>query len=96
MALSEDHIRRAVDEALAPVWIRERRRARRRWAWETAGRVVAGLAALGALALTVRIAMGVSVPWIFFACMAVLMTALAFSQSEGREHLREGRPSTPS
>ena len=87
MALSEDHIRRAVDEALEPVWAHERSRALRRWAWGTAGRVAVGMLSLAAVGVAVHLAFGRSLPWTFFAVTGALMSAAAFSQREGREHL---------
>jgi len=88
MALAEDHLRRAVDEALEPAWPRERRRALQRWAWSTAGRVATGLVALCALGLVLHLMFGLTLPWVFYGFMGTLMAVLAFSQSEGREHLR--------
>jgi hypothetical protein len=88
MALSEDHIQRAVDEALEPAWPHERHRALQRWRWATAGRITAGLATLFALGLALRLMFGMTLPWVFYGFMGALMTVLAFSQSEGREHLR--------
>jgi Kef-type K+ transport system membrane component KefB len=83
MALSEDELRRAVDEALEP----ERLRALHRWAWATAGRVAVALVALFALGLVLRVLFGMTLPWMFFAFMGALMAATAFAQPEGREHL---------
>ena len=88
MALSEDHLRRAVDETLEPAWPHERRRALQRWAWSTAGRVAVGLVALSSLGLALRVMFGMTLPWVFYGFMGALMAALAFAQSEGREHLR--------
>jgi len=90
MATSEGHLAQAVDEALEP----ERRRALRRWACATAGRVAVGLSALWAMALGLQHAVGLTLPWTFFGFMGSMMAALAFSQSEGRDHLRK-EASTP-
>jgi hypothetical protein len=89
MSLAEEHIRSIVDETLEPVWSCERRRALRRWRWETIGRVTGGLFALVGLSFAVHVMVGMGVSWTFLACMGFLMTVLAFSQTEGREHLRQ-------
>jgi len=85
MADSEEHLARAVDEVLDPAWIDERRRALRRWSYSTIGRVAIGMLALWVFDLLI----GMALPWVFFVFMAVLMTGSAFSQEEGREHLRQ-------
>ena len=89
MALSDDHLRQAVDEAMEPSWPRERRRALHRWAWSTAGRVAAALLALFVLGLIMQALVGVTLPWVFFGFIGALMAVLAFLQSDGREHLRQ-------
>ncbi len=49
MAVSEELLRRAVDEILEPAWPHERRRAARRLSYQTLTRIMGGfLAALGA------------------------------------------------
>ena len=85
MATSEEHLAQAVDEALAPAWPHEHRRAIRRWRYATAGRVAGALLALWALGAVV----GMRLPWTFFGFMGVIMAMAAFSQTEGREHLRQ-------
>jgi hypothetical protein len=89
MSRAEDHIRSMVDQTLEPVWSYERCRALWRWRCETAGRVGAGLVALLILGIGVHLLVGVTVPWTFFGFTGFLMTVLAFSQTEGREHLRQ-------
>jgi hypothetical protein len=89
MAIPEDHIREAVDEALGPAWPHERRRAIRRWVISTAGRVVGGLLVLWAIGFVVHLVAGMTLPWVFFVFVGFMMTILAFSQPEGREHLRQ-------
>ena len=84
MATSEERLAQAVDEALDPAWPHERRRALRRWSYSTVGRVAAGLLGVWVLAFII----GMRLPWTFFGCMGSLMTLAAFSQAEGREHLR--------
>jgi hypothetical protein len=78
----------ALEESLAPAWERERRRALRAWALATAARVALALGALVVLSLPVCLMTGATLPWAFDAVIAVMMTAGAFSQKEGREHLR--------
>lgn len=89
MVTSEEHLAGAVDEVLDPAWEDERRRAVRRWAYCTAERVAGGLLALWALGLVMHFIVGLTVPWMSFGFMGVLMAVLAFSQSEGRTHLRK-------
>ena len=89
MATSEEQLAQAVDEALEPAWSHERRRAIRRWNLSTVGRVAGGLLALWALGFLMDLTVGLVLPWIFFAFMGSMMTVLAFSQSEGREHLEK-------
>jgi acyl-CoA synthetase (AMP-forming)/AMP-acid ligase II len=84
MATSEEHLGQAVDEVLDPAWPDERRRALRRWSYSTVGRVAAGLLALWAFGLII----GLTLPWTFYGFMGLMMTSAAFSQEEGREHLR--------
>jgi hypothetical protein len=88
MAISEEHLRRAVDDVLEPAWLRERRRAARRLFSSTLGRVVGGLLALWVLALVVYLLTGVMVPWTFFVFMTVLMTVTALSDRDSRAHFR--------
>ena len=88
MASSERDVRRAVDEALDRAWAHERRRALQRWRLSTAARVAFGLLVLLVLDLVMRLMFDMTLPWAFFGIMGTLMATLAFSQTEGREHLR--------
>ncbi len=90
MASSEEHLARAVDEALEPAWPHERRRALRRWNCSTMGRVAAGLLALWSLVFVLHVMVGLTMPWTFYGFMGTMMTVGAFRQEEGREHLRKG------
>ncbi len=82
-----ERIDQAVDDILEGAWARERRRALRRWRFETALRLAAGLMALGTMCLVLRLVVGLTLPWAFFGFMTVLMAGAAFSQTDGREHL---------
>jgi hypothetical protein len=88
MATSEEHVAQAVDEVLDPAWPDERRRALWRWSYATIGRVAAGLLGLWALGFVMHLMVGLTLPWVFYGFMAVMMIMAAFSQEEGREHLR--------
>jgi hypothetical protein len=90
MSLSEDQIRRAVDEVLEPAWPAEARRAARAWNLATLGRVVAGLVGVGLILTVVRLVEGRSFPWTFFAFIAVLTVAVAFHAARDPQHLRRG------
>jgi hypothetical protein len=92
VSMSGERIEQAVDDILEPAWVRERRRALRRWRFETGVRLGAGLLPLWAMCLVLRLVVGVTMPWIFLGFMTALMTGAAFSQMDGREHLRNGRP----
>jgi hypothetical protein len=85
----------SLEEVLGSAWRRERRRALRKWAFATAARVLTALGALWALSFLLFVVFGMSLPWTFFALIGVLMSAGAFSQKEGREHLRAPRRESP-
>jgi len=88
MASSDEQLAQAVDAVLTPAWPDARRRALRRRSCATIGRVAGGLVGLWALGLVAHLVVGLTLPWIFFGCMGAMMTLAAFSQQEGREHLR--------
>jgi hypothetical protein len=90
--MPEDQLTKSVEDVLAPAWARERRRALRHWAWPTAARVAGGLLCLWVLGLVLYLVFGLILRWTFFGFIGLLMTGAAFSQTEGREHLREGSP----
>ncbi len=85
--MSGERIEHGVDDILESVWVRERRRAMRRWVFETGARLAAGLLALWGMCLILGLVVGLTMPWAFFGFMTVLMTGAAFSQKDGREHL---------
>jgi hypothetical protein len=91
VSMSGERIGQAVDDILEPAWVRERRRAMRRWTFETGIRLAAGLLPLLAMCLVLRLVVGLTMPWAFLGFMTVLMTGAAFSQRDGREHLGSGR-----
>jgi fatty acid desaturase len=87
MALSEEHLRSAVDEVLEPAWPRERRRAARRLRLRTISRIAGGCVALWGLGFVVHLWVGGSFPWLFFGVIALLATVAA-SVQEDHAHLR--------
>ncbi len=87
MAVSEEHLRRAVDEVLEPAWPQEQRRAAKRLAYSTVRRVVGGTLALWLLGLVVHLIVGGTFPWVYFGFIALLATIAAFGQDD-RSHLR--------
>ena len=60
MAISEEHLRRAVDDVLEPAWPWESRRVARRLVSSTLGRLAGTLLVLWVLALVVYLLTGVS------------------------------------
>jgi hypothetical protein len=60
MAISEEHLRRAVDDVLEPAWLREHRRAARKLHSSTLGRLAGALPVLWVLALVVYLLTDVS------------------------------------
>jgi hypothetical protein len=88
MSLSEEHLRKAVDDVLEPAWEDERRRAAAWHTWCTLGRVVGGMFALGALGLVARLVVGLTFPWTFWAFVAGLVTIAAFHDARDPAHLR--------
>jgi hypothetical protein len=91
VSVTGKRIEQAVDDILEPAWARERRRALRRWTFETAARLAAGLFPLWTFWLVLRLVIGLTMPWAFLGFMTVLMTGAAFSQRDGREHLGNER-----
>jgi hypothetical protein len=66
MVTSEEHLAQAVDEVLEQAWFREQRRARRRLAYCTLGRIALGLAIFWAVAIVAHLIVGVNIPWVLF------------------------------
>jgi len=77
MATVTHHLSRQVDEILEPVWQEERRRAKRRGIYAGVGRVVAGATVFLVIAVVVDLLVGVTVPWIAFACITIAAMALS-------------------
>jgi hypothetical protein len=89
VALSEEFLRRAVDDVLEPAWPRERRRASRRLARSMVSRLAGGLVALWAMALVVRVVVGPPFPWLAFGMITLMAsTVVVLCDLEDRSHLR--------
>jgi len=88
MAISEEQLRRAVDEVLEPVWPQERRRAVRRLAYSTLRRVAGGALVLWSLGFVVHLIVGAPFPWAYFGFIALLATIVALPDPGDRRHLR--------
>jgi len=87
MPLSDDQLRRAVDEVLDPIWHQEHRRARQHRVTSTVGRMAGGMLVLWALALVVQLVVGVTVPWVAFGFVTLLATVLAMWDAPDHPHL---------
>ena len=95
MALSEDHLRDAVDGVLEPAWPHERRRAARRLLRSSLGRWAGGMVAIVAFSLVLRLTIGLTVPWLFFAFIGFLAAIAALPDPADRAHLRREPDPTP-
>jgi len=73
----EEQLARAVDEVLDPVWPRERRRGIRRLTYTTLGRIAVGLLTMWAVAIVAHLVAPESFPWVYFAVITILGTAIA-------------------
>jgi len=88
MSVSEEILRRAVDQVLEPAWPLERRRAARRLTYHVLARIVGGFIVLWGLGITVHLLVGGPFPWMFFGVIALLAsTAASLSQCDP-SHLR--------
>lgn len=85
MSVSEEHLRRSVDDALDPVWPTERRRAARRWYYSRLRRAALGLLGFYGLALAI---FGLAMPWTFYAFIGGLTTLAALHEARDPDHLR--------
>ncbi len=94
MAVSEEQLRQQVDDALDPVWPRERRHAWRRAARHQAGHWALGMGAIAALALGVYVVIGIMVPWIFFVVIGILAGIAVLPDPEEQPHLKR-QPEAP-
>ena len=88
MALSEEHLRHAVDQVLEPAWPLERRRAARRLSFHVLARIAGGFLALWGLGITAHLLVGGPFPWMFFGLIALLASAAAAMTQCDRSHLR--------
>jgi hypothetical protein len=90
MPVSEEHIRRSVDEALEPAWPSEHRRAARRWLYSTLARAALGTLGFWSLALLIQLLVGLAFPWMFYAFIGGLTTMAALCDARDPDHLRRG------
>jgi hypothetical protein len=88
VSVSEEHLRRAVDEALEPVWPNERRRASRRLVLSTLGRAALGVLGFWGLAVGVYLLVGAVFPWTFYAFIGGLTVVAALHDARDPDHLR--------
>jgi hypothetical protein len=91
MPVSDEDLRRAVDDVLVPAWPREQLRARRRHWRSTVGRIVGGVLGFWGLASATSLPRGQFPPWTFLAFIAALTTAAGFHAARDPEHLRDHR-----
>lgn len=89
MAVSEEQLRRSVDDVLEPVWPREHRHAARRWLYSTLARAALGVLAFWSLALAVDLIFGLAFPWTFYACIGGLTIVAALCEARDPDHLRQ-------
>ena len=87
MAISEEYLRRAVDEVLEPVWAHERRRTFRRRAYSTVGRVIAGALVLWLVGFVVHLIVGVPFRWVDFGVIALLASIASLPELAGHSRL---------
>jgi len=90
MAISDEHLRRAVDEVLEPVWRHEHRLTVRRRAYSTGCRVLAGAFALWFLGFVVHLVVGVPFRWGYFGIIALLASIASLPAVVDRSHLGQG------
>jgi hypothetical protein len=88
MSVSEDDMRRAVDDVLEPAWPSEHRLARRRWRRATVARAVVGTLLLWALASGISLLIGRTLPPTFYAFVGGLAFVGALHEGHDPDHLR--------
>jgi hypothetical protein len=88
MSVSEEQIRRSVDEVLELAWPNEHRRTARRWYCATLARAAAGTLGFWGLALLIYLLVGIAFPWTFYAFIGVLTAVAALSGARDPDHLR--------
>ncbi|MGP0030370.1 MAG: hypothetical protein ACLPVF_07675 [Acidimicrobiales bacterium] len=88
MSVSEEHLRRAVDDVLEPVWPDERRRAARGWFYGTLARAALGILGFWGLAVVMYLVFGLALPWTFYAFIGGMTTMAALHEARDPEHLR--------
>jgi hypothetical protein len=84
MATSEEHLRRAVDEVLDPVWASERRR----MIYSTVGRVGMGVVTMWVVAFGAHLVVHENFPWVYFGVITLMGTTIAaLMNMDGSAHL---------
>jgi len=92
MSVSEDDLRRAVDDVLEPAWPQEHQRARRRWIASTLGRIAIGILGFYGMAFMLFILFGFAFPWTFYVFVGGMTTAAGLSEARDPDHLRKDAP----
>jgi hypothetical protein len=90
VSVSEEQIRRSVDEVMESAWPSEHRRASRRWLYSTLARAALGTLGFWSLALLMYLLVGLVFPWTFYAFVFGLTTIAALSDARDPDHLRRG------
>ena len=85
---SDEHLRRAVDEALEPAWPRVRRSVVARTAAVEMCRVAGFVLAIGAMVAFVRVGIGAAIPWSFLAFIGSLAAFAVLHGIRTGSHLR--------
>jgi hypothetical protein len=88
MPVSDEDLRRAVDDVLEPAWPREHLRARRLYRRSTVGRIVGGVLGFWGLAFATWLPQGGPPSWGFLLAIAGLTTAAGLHAARDPEHLR--------
>lgn len=89
MTVSDEELRQRVDAVLEPAWAHERRRALWRTAGGSALRWAIGMAAIAVLALSMRFAFGMVLPWFFFLGIGLLAGIAVLPDPGDQGHLRK-------
>ncbi len=87
MAVSEELLRRAVDEVLEPAWQYERRRAARALTYRTLRRIAVGCLVLWGLGVVVHLVVGGYFPTLSFGLVTLLASVAASTTQGDRAHL---------
>ena len=90
MERSEERLGAAVDEVLEPVWPAARRQAARGLVARAAARWAAGMGLVAAVAVGLRVLVGLTVPWACVAVVGALAALAAMPEHHELRHLRRG------